>query len=347
MYRLEYPWLLALLPLPILVYWLLPPYKEEQDSVRLTFFNFISSALGLTPAPGAVVPRTNWLQKILSAVCWALIVTALARPQFVEPPIQKIQPGRDLMLALDISQSMETADFFTSEHRRIRRVDAVKQVVSDFIRRRKNDRIGLIVFGQAAYPVAPFTLDHDACLKILGQTDAGMAGPQTMIGDAIGLAIKQFNASDAKERVLILLTDGNDTGSRVPPQRAAEIAKQNNITVHVVGIGDPHAKGEDKVDYAALGSIAQATGGQVFHGENSTELARAYATLDQITPQMFKTLIYQPKRELFTVPLAAALLLLTGYHLLMLIVTLGRRLLTHGDRPNEEATTSSVLKVRV
>ena len=347
MYRLEYPWLLALLPLPIIVCWLLPPYKEEQDSVRLTFFNFISSALGLTPAVGAVVPRTNWLEKILSTVCWALIVVALARPQFVESPIQKIQPGRDLMLALDISQSMETPDFFTSEHKRIRRVDAVKQVVSDFIRRRKNDRIGLIVFGQAAYPVAPFTLDHDACLKILGQTDAGMAGPQTMIGDAIGLAIKQFNASDAKERVMILLTDGNDTGSRVPPQQAAEIAKQNNITVHVVGIGDPRAKGEDKVDYAALGNIAQATSGQVFHGENSAELERAYATLDQITPQKFKTLSYQPKRELFTVPLAAALVLLTGYHLLMMIVTLAMRLLAHGDPPNEEATTSAVLKVRV
>src|SRR5271154_2627187 len=241
MYKLEYPWLLALLLVPLLVYWLLPAYKEEQDSLRLTFFHYISSSIGLTPQPGAVVPRTNWLQKVLAPLCWCLIVLALARPQLIEPPIQKIQPGRDLMLALDISQSMETPDFRTPEGKKIRRVDAVKQVVADFIRRRKNDRIGVIVFGQAAYPIAPFTLDHDACLKILGQTDAGMAGPQTMIGDAIGLAIKQFNASDAKERVLILLTDGNDTGSRIPPQKAAEIAKQNKITIHVVGIGDPRA----------------------------------------------------------------------------------------------------------
>ncbi len=348
MYRLEYPWLLALLPLPIIVYWMLPPYKEEQDSLRLTFFSYIVSSMGLTPAPGAVVPRTDWLQKILAPVCWCLIVLALARPQFVEPPIQKIQPGRDLMLALDISQSMETPDFFTPDHKRMRRVDAVKRVVGDFIRKRKNDRIGLIVFGQAAYPVAPFTLDHDACLKILGETDAGMAGPQTMIGDAIGLAIKQFNASDAKQRVLILLTDGNDTGSRIPPSKAAEIAKQNNITIHVVGIGNPHATGEDKVDYAALGSIAKATGGQVFHGENSVELEKAYATLDQITPQNFKTLSYQPKRELFMLPLSVAILLLTGYQLLMLIVSLVIRVFAQRSRPEEEAaTTSSVLKVRV
>jgi Ca-activated chloride channel family protein len=347
-YRLEYPWLLALLPLPIIVYWLLPPYKEEQDSLRLTFFSYIASSMGLAPAAGAVVPRTNWLQKILAPVCWGLIVLALARPQFVEPPIQKVQPGRDLMLALDISQSMETPDFFTPKHKRMRRVDAVKRVVSDFIRKRKNDRIGLIVFGQAAYPVAPFTLDHDACLKILSETDAGMAGPQTMIGDAIGLAIKQFNTSDAKERVLILLTDGNDTGSRIPPSKAAEIAKQNNITIHVVGIGDPRAKGEDKVDYAALSSIAKATGGQVFHGENSVELESAYATLDRITPQNFKTLSYQPKRELFMLPLSIAVLLMTGYHLLMLIVSLVMRLFRHrGQRGDEATTTSSVLKVHI
>jgi Ca-activated chloride channel homolog len=145
-----------------------------------------------------------------------------------------------------------------------------------------------------------------------------------------------------------LLTDGNDTGSRIPPSKAAEIAKQNNITIHVVGIGNPHATGEDKVDYAALGGIAKATGGQVFHGENSVELESAYATLDRITPQNFKTLSYQTKRELFMLPLSAAILLLTGYHILMLVVNLVMRLFSRRSQPGEEAsTTSSVLKVRV
>lgn len=347
MYRLEYPWLLALLPLPLLVYWSLPPYKEEQDSLRLSFFSYLSSAMGITPQPGAVVIKTNWLQKILAPICWGLIVLALARPQRVEPPIQKIQPGRDVMLALDISQSMETPDFRSSDGKRLRRVDAVKQVVTGFIQRRKNDRIGLIVFGQAAFPVTPFTLDHEACIKILSQTDAGMAGPQTMIGDAIGLAIKQFDNSDAKQRVLILLTDGNDTGSRMPPRKAAGIASQRGITIHVVGIGDPHATGEDKVDYAALGGIAKATGGQLFHGENRAELEKAYATLDAITPQNFKTLSYQPKSELFMLPLGAAVLLLTAYHLLMLIVSLMVHLFVHTEQHTEEATTSSVFKVHV
>src|SRR5277367_2813864 len=232
------------------------------------------------------------------------------------------------MLALDISQSMETPDFRTPDGKRLRRVDAVKQVVGEFIRKRRNDRIGLIVFGQAAYPVTPFTLDHEACLQILGQTDAGMAGPQTMIGDAVGLAIKQFSNSEAKQRVMILLTDGNDTGSRMPPRKAAEIASQNGITIHVVGLGDPRASGEDKVDYAVLNDIARATGGQVFHGENRVELEKAYSTLDKITPQNFKTLSYQPRRELFMFPLGAAVLLLIGYHLLMLYVNFVVRLIS-------------------
>ena len=347
MYKLEYPWLIALLPLPLLVYWLLPPYKEERDSLRLTFFHYISSSLGLMPQPAAVIPHTNWLQKIVAPLCWCLIVLALTRPQFIEPPIQKIQPGRDLMLALDISQSMETSDFRAPDGKRMRRVDAVKQVVSDFIQKRKNDRIGLIVFGQAAYPITPFTLDHDACLKILDQIDAGMAGPQTMIGDAIGLSIKQFQNSNAKQRVLILLTDGNDTGSRMPPRKAAEIASQNGIMIHVVGLGDPRATGENKVDYNALNSIANATGGQVFHGENRVELEKAYAVLDKITLQNFKTLSYQPRRELFMFPLGVAVLLLVGYHMLMLTLSLGMKAISRHENSDDESAGPEVIKVHV
>lgn len=331
MYELAYPWTLLVLALPLIVFWLLPTYKEERDSVRFTFFRAIVRATGLKASPGAVVPRSNLPQKILAPVCWGLIVIALARPQYVEPPIEKIQPARDLMLALDISQSMETPDFRTPTGKRVRRVDAVKQVVSSFIEKRIGDRIGLIVFGTSAYPVAPFTLDHKTCLEMLSQTESGMAGPQTVIGDAIGLAIKQFEASDAKQRVLILLTDGNDTGSRMPPDKAANIAKQRGILIHVVGIGDPRATGEDKVDYAALQRIASATGGQLFHGENQQELQKVYDTLDQITPQNHKVLSYRPKRPLFMYPLAAATLILLGYHLLMLAVDWLARLF-HRDR---------------
>jgi len=340
----EYKWILAALPLPLLIYWLLPAYKEERDSVRITFFSYITQSAGLKPAPGAVVLRSNWLQKFIGPVCWCLLVLAVARPVLVEPPIQKIQPARDLMLALDISQSMETPDFRTPDGKRIRRVDAVKKVVSGFIQKRKGDRIGLIVFGVAAYPVTPFTLDHGTCLAMLDQIQSGMAGPQTMIGDAIGLAIKMFERSDAKERVVILLTDGNDTGSKMPPRKAAEIAKQRGILIHVVGIGDPRATGEDKVDYAALRSIADATGGQIFHGENEEELEKAYVTLDKITPQNYDTLSYRPKRPLFMFPLAIATLLLIGYHLTMMSVGGLRSLFA---KPANEAAPESVFGMRL
>ena len=162
---------------------------------------------------------------------------------------------------------------------------------------------------------------------MLGLTDSGMAGPQTVIGDAIGLAIKQFESSAARQRVLILLTDGNDTGSRMPPDKAASIAKQRGILIHVVGIGDPCATGEDKVDYAALKRIVDATGGQLFHGENQQELQKAYDTLDAITPQNQKVLSYRPKRPLFIYPLGATVLILLGYHVLMLLVGFVQKLL--------------------
>lgn len=313
MYQLEYPWLLALLPLPLLVWWLLPPYREETASVRLAFFGEVARAAGLAPAPGAVVPKTNWLQKIIAPLCWGLIVLALARPQFVEPPIQKVQPARDLLLALDLSQSMDTRDLRDPEGQRVARVEAVRKVVDGFVERRKGDRIGLIVFGDAAFPQAPFTLDHGTVRTMIAAIVPGMAGPRTALGDSIGLGIKMFEPSKAPEKVMILLTDGNDTASKMPPDRAADIAKQHKITIHTVAIGDPAAKGEERVDVAALQKVAAATGGRYFFGQDQKQLEEIYATLDQITPQNQETLSWRPKRELFYLPIGVALGVLLFY----------------------------------
>jgi Ca-activated chloride channel family protein len=148
-----------------------------------------------------------------------------------------------------------------------------------------------------------------------------MAGPQTMVGDAIGLAIKEFQNSEAQERVLILLTDGNDTGSRMPPAKAAEIAKDNRVKIHTIAIGNPKATGEDKVDVGLMRTISGTTGGQFFLGQDQQQLAEVYATLDRITPKNYKTQSYRPKRQLFMYPLAAGILLLIGYQLVMFIWT--------------------------
>jgi Ca-activated chloride channel family protein len=325
MYQLEYPWLLLVLPLPLLVWWLVPPYREETASVRLAFFDDIARAAGLTPSSGAIVPRTTLLQKIVAPLSWALVVLALARPQYVDPPVQKIQPARDLLLALDLSQSMDTADFRDPSGTLEPRVEAVRKVVDDFVQRRSGDRIGLVVFGDAAYPQVPFTLDHTTVRALLADMQPGMAGPRTALGDAIGLAIKLFENSDAPEKVVVLLTDGNDTASRMPPKRAAEIAKQKGVTIHTVAIGDPNGSGENKVDATTLDLIAAATGGRSFFGQDQAQLAQIYATLDQITPANQKTLTWRPKRELFFWPLGGAIALLLLHSAVMVLLTSRRR----------------------
>lgn len=313
----DVPWVFALLPLPLLVWWLLPPYREASRAVRVPFFEEAAHAAGLTPARGAVVLRTNWAQKLIAPVSWGLLLLAAAGPQWVEPPIERVEAARDLMLAIDLSQSMEAKDFTDREGRRVDRLTAVKTVVDDFIDRRKGDRIGLIVFGSAAFPQAPLTLDHATVRLLLDELRIGMAGPQTSIGDAIGVAIKMTERSKMKERVLILLTDGNDTASKLPPEQAAKIAKQQGVTIHTIGIGNPKAEGEQRVDLHALEQLAQTTGGRSFRGEQRQGLEGIYKTLDEITPEKVKRSLYRPKRALYFYPLCVAALLLVAYHAVM------------------------------
>ena len=315
MYQLELPWLLLLVPLPLLVWWLVPPKRETSASIRLPFFDQVAAAAGVTPGAGSVVARRPWPQTVVLALAWCLIVLALARPQFVEPPIEKKEPQRDILLALDLSQSMETKDFITPDGAMESRIDAVRQVVSDFIARRNDDRIGLIAFGDAPYPLAPFTMDHALVRSMVEDLRPGIAGPRTALGDSLGLAIRMFDRTDVPEKVLILLTDGNDTASKMPPLKAAEVTKAKRITIHAVGIGDPTATGEDKLDTATLQKIAGRTGGRYFFGGDSQQLAAIYDMLDKITPENQKVLTWRPRTELFHWPLAAAVALLGGYYL--------------------------------
>jgi Ca-activated chloride channel family protein len=318
MWQLEYPWLLLLLPLPLLAWWLLPPYGERTKAIRVPFFDDLAKATGQTPARGAVVLRGNWLRRVLAPVCWVLLVLALCGPQRLEPPIERTESARDLLLAIDLSGSMATPDFLDAQGQRIDRLSAVKGVVDDFIKHRATDRIGLIVFGTNAFPQAPLTLDHVAVRELLDELRVGMAGEQTAIGDAIGVAVKMTAHSQQRERVLILLTDGNDTAGRIPAEKAAAIAKANHIVIHTIGIGDPNAKGENRVDLDALKRIATATGGRSFRGENREQLADIYTLLDHVTPSKVKHSVYRPKLKLYYVPLGVALLLMIAYHLLML-----------------------------
>src|SRR6516225_1086822 len=241
MFEFAWPWMFALLPLPFLVWWLVPPYRARQASVQVPFFDRLAAATGQTPQQGAVVRRRRASQMIVAILVWILIVVALAWPQWVGDPLTHEISARDLILAVDISGSMDQADFRAADGQMLTRLDGVKRVIEDFISRRHGDRVALILFGTRAYVQVPFTQDLQTAQELLEQTQVGMAGQQTAIGDTIGLAIKTLEKSTAKQKLLILLTDGNDTASRVPPEHAADIAHQNGVVVYTIGVGDPTA----------------------------------------------------------------------------------------------------------
>jgi len=323
MIQFEHPWLFLLLLLQPLVWWLSPPYKERRESLQIPYLQRLAALTHQTPSRSAVIlRRAKWLVLILP-VWWVLIVAALARPVWVGDPIVKTESTRDLMLLVDLSGSMETNDFADSQGNRINRLDAVKTVLRDFIARRTSDRLGLIVFGSEPYLQVPFTRDHEVVQILLGQTATKMAGPQTAIGDAIGLAVKHFDTGKPEHRVAVLLTDGNDTGSKVPP-KAAEIAGQRRITIHTVAVGDPRAAGEEKIDTEALQAISAATNGRFFRADDRAQLETIYRTLDEIEPEKIKTISYRPRYPLFHWPMATVVVTFLAYHFCMAIISRSR-----------------------
>ncbi len=317
MFEFEYPWALLLLAAPFLAFWLLPPYRERERSVRIPYFEKAAAALGETPSQAGVRLKKNWLQVVIAPLAWALIVVAAARPHLVEPPIQKIESARDLMLAVDLSGSMDTRDMFDEEGTRVNRLEAVKAVLDDFIERREGDRLGIIVFGTEAFLQSPFTQDHELVRTLLEQLQPRIAGPQTMIGDAIGLTVKSFEQSQARDRVLVLLTDGNDTGSTVPPRKAADIAAADSITIHTIAVGDPRAVGEAEMDLEMLQDIAATTGGTAFQADDREQLEDIYRQIDALTPEEIETISFRPTRPLYYWPLAGLLVLVFAYQLIM------------------------------
>jgi Ca-activated chloride channel family protein len=291
----------------VLVWWLLPPYRARQASVQVPFFDQLATATGQTPQRGAVVLARRAVQMVVATAIWCLLIAALARPQWVGDPVTREVSARDLILAIDISGSMDQRDFKAPDGAMLTRLDGVKRVVKDFIARRKGDRVALILFGTRAYLQVPFTQDLETAQLLLDQTAVGMAGQQTAIGDTIGLSIKTFAASTAKQKLLILLTDGNDTGSRVPPEHAADIARQNDVAVYTIGVGDPAASGENRVDLGVLRAVATTTGGHFFRAEDGAQLEAIYVDIDRLAPAKLQTLSWRPKLPLFQWPLGAAI----------------------------------------
>jgi Ca-activated chloride channel family protein len=328
MLTLAYPLFLLLLAAPWLVRWLARPRVQAQPFLQVPFLERLSRSSGLRPANGAVVPRGSWKQRLLLWVVWGVLVLALARPQRIEEPITKTLPGRDLLIAVDLSGSMETKDFTDAAGRLVDRVTAVKHVLDEFLARRGGDRVGLMFFGTAPFMQVPFTEDLQVCRSLLQEAQALMAGPQTMLGDAVGRAIHVFESSDLEEKVLIVLTDGNDSGSLVPPVKAADIARDEGIKIHTIGMGDPTTVGEEKLDVDTLKAMAATTGGKSFLAINRQELEAVYDEIDAMTTHEVKTLSHRPVHDLYFWPLGFAVVLTLLWHIMMLTKTL----LTEADK---------------
>ncbi|MEA2116087.1 MAG: VWA domain-containing protein, partial [Thermodesulfobacteriota bacterium] len=308
MLTISYPWIFLLLPLPFVLRKLARPYQEERPAVRTPFFDELVEMSGQVPGSGSIVRKQPLLRQIITAFCWILLVAALARPQWIEQPIIKEVPTRDLLLAVDLSGSMNTEDFISKDGNNITRLAAVKEVLDGFLERRKGDRVGLIFFGTAPFIQAPFTEDLELCRELLAEAQVGMAGPKTAFGDTIGLAINMFKESTVKDKLLIVLTDGNDTSSKVEPVKAAQIAGDNDIVIYSVAVGDPEAVGEEKLDEKTLQSVAITTDGYFFRAEDRTELEKIYEKIDALSTHEIETTSYRPRIDMYYWPLGLAIL---------------------------------------
>ncbi len=313
MIELAHPWALLLLPLPALML-LLPAYRESRDSVRVPFFDKLVRLSEQRPEPGAMILRRDRAQRVLVVFMWLCLVLAAAKPQWIGPPVEQQKSGRDLMVAVDLSGSMEATDFTLPGGEAVDRLQAVKYVLAELANKRPSDRLGLIVFGSAAYLQAPFTDDHGVWSELLAQTEIGMAGQSTVFGDAIGLAIKLFLENDSDNRVLIILTDGNDTGSTVPPVDAAKVAATHNIRIYTVAIGDPAAVGEEALDLETIERVSEVTGGRAFQALDRAQLEAAYQTIGELEPELYETVSFRPKQSLHWVPVAVAVGLYWLFH---------------------------------
>ncbi|MBE8565246.1 VWA domain-containing protein [Vibrio sp. OPT20] len=240
-------------------------------------------------------------------VTYLSLVIAATKPVWLGEPVSIEKSGREMMVAVDLSGSMEARDFVDPDGINVRRIDGVKLLLDDFLVQREGDRIGLIAFGDDAYLQAPFTDDFSIITQLLNEMDVRMAGSGTALGDAIGVAVNHFEHSDSANKVLILMTDGRDTTSNYPPIDAAHFAGENDITIYPIAIGDATNVGEDGIDLDMLDRIANYTGGQVFEALNGQDLVDVYKALNELEETLFDSYTIRPKVELYYWPLIVSL----------------------------------------
>ena len=321
MLSLQWPWLLLLLPLPLIVRALSKPPSEQavRSALRVPFYHQLmqlrdreSLSIKSTKSPLVI---SHWL-------LWLSLLAAASGPQWVGEPQALPSTGRDLMLAVDISGSMAQQDMKV-QGSALPRITVVKAVVNEFVRQRQGDKLGLILFGSRAYIQSPLSFDLVTLGQLMEEAEVGFAGKQTAIGDAIGFAIKRLRKRPENSRVVILLTDGADTASTLPPLEAAAAAQRENIRIYTIGVGATEmvkrgffgtGLGAKKINPSAdldektLREIAHQTGGEYYRARNTEELQAAYNAIAALEPIEQEQQQIRPRRSLLHWPLTAALI---------------------------------------
>lgn len=312
MIEFAWPLVFILIPLPWFVYRFFP---QSRGDVNPTL-----KVPDLKDFECFQTPSTRSFKKssaLFACLTWILLLLSAARPQWIGNPIEIPQSGRDLMLAVDLSGSMQIQDFEING-KTVDRLTALKWIAGDFIDRRKGDRIGLILFGSSAYLQTPLTFDLPTVKQLLNESAVGLAGMDTAIGDAIGLAIKQMRDTPQESHVLVLLTDGNNNAGELTLEKAAEIASRAHLKVYTVAIGAKEmivqtAFGKQRVnpsadiDETSLKMVAEKTGGAYFRAYNTSELVQIYHHIDSLEAIERSSQYYRPKEELFLWPLSFVL----------------------------------------
>lgn len=318
MIEFEWPLVLVLLPLPLLVrYFGGASASSREAALRVPFLDEFTVQTGM----GKRSMPTAW-RTVLATLAWILLIGAAMRPLWIGDLIELPVTGRDMMLVVDLSGSMQEEDFMISDQP-VDRLTAVKYVAGDFIERRVGDRIGLILFGDRAYLQAPLTFDRETVKTLLYETVIGLAGRATAIGDAIGLAVKRLREQKDSNRILILLTDGANSAGEVDPIEAARLAAREGLKIYTIGVGademlvqsllgirkvNPSADLDEK----ALTSIAEITGGRYFRARDTEQLNQIYALLDELEPIEQDVKSFRPMKSLYYWPLALSVLIMGG-----------------------------------
>jgi Ca-activated chloride channel family protein len=326
-------WVLGFLPLPLLIYWLLPPLRIKSASLNIPNFNKAEEYTGEKLRAAAYIKRRNLLAWLGLILIWVLLVFALASPQLVGEPEMKVKTSRNFLIVADISFSMAQTDWMINGEKTTRWA-AVKKVLHDFILKREGDRMGLIFFGSSAYIQAPFTPDLQTVDNMLEEADVGMAGQMTNIGKAIVKGIEMFDNDSIETKVMLVLTDGVDAGTDILPLDAADLAKNDSILIYTIGIGDPES-GNSDLDEETLKEISEMTGAQYFRAIDADRLEEIYAELDRLEPIEYEEENYRPTTFLYYYPLGAAILLAILFSFIVSSVSVFRRI-KNNNTPNVE-----------